>query len=525
MGSVFVNNQSTYGVNAMLMSCVGGLESAWGTSNIAKNKNNLFGLNAVDSSPGISADTYSSVNDCIKTFAETYMSKRYLRANYTYYHGGFLGNKDSGINVSYASDPYWGEKIAALAWAMDNEGGRKDQNKYSIGITNANSLAIRKEANTSSTQLYNNGKLSNYAFLILDETGDFYKIQSDPVLDSGRTKIDTSTGAYNSSKMYAYTSKKYVSKINSGTNKTEQTDTGIIYSAHVADIGWQAEKANGDIAGTTGQNKQVEAVKIRLKDTGYSGAIEYSAHVADIGWMDWVTDGNIAGTTGKNKQMEAIKIRLTGEIANYYNVYYRVHVSDYGWLDWAENGDVAGTTDAAKKMEAIQIKLVDKKSKAPGSITQSYIQPLLQYQTHVQDIGWQNMLYGGGKAGTTGQAKQVEALKIKLINQRVSGSISYQAHVSDIGWQNWKNENQIAGTTGQAEQVEALKIKLTGAMAQKYDIYYRTHVADYGWLDWAKNGEMSGTSGMAKRVECVQVVLVQKGGIAPGNTDRANIVK
>ena len=97
-----------------------------------------------------------------------------------------------------------------------------------------------------------------------------------------------------------------------------------------------------------------------------------SAHVADIGWMDWVTDGNIAGTTGKNKQMEAIKIRLTGEIANYYNVYYRVHVSDYGWLDWAENGDVAGTTDAAKKMEAIQIKLVDKKSKAPGSITQSY---------------------------------------------------------------------------------------------------------------------------------------------------------
>lgn len=161
----------------------------------------------MDSSPGISADTYSSVNDCIKTFAETYMSKRYLRANYTYYHGGFLGNKDSGINVSYASDPYWGEKIAALAWAMDNEGGRKDQNKYSIGITNANSLAIRKEANTSSTQLYNNGKLSNYAFLILGETGDFYKIQSDPVLDSGRTKIDMSTGVYNSSKMYAYTSK------------------------------------------------------------------------------------------------------------------------------------------------------------------------------------------------------------------------------------------------------------------------------------------------------------------------------
>ena len=55
-----------------------------------------------------------------------------------------------------------------------------------------------------------------------------------------------------------------------------------------------------------------------------------------------------------------------------------------------------------------------------------------------------------------------------MINSKeVSGSISYQAHVSDIGWQSWKNENQIAGTTGEAKQIEALKIKLTGAMAQK----------------------------------------------------------
>ena len=51
-------------------------ESAWGTSSIAQNKNNLFGLNAVDSSPGTSADTYADVNTCIKNFAQGYMSKR-----------------------------------------------------------------------------------------------------------------------------------------------------------------------------------------------------------------------------------------------------------------------------------------------------------------------------------------------------------------------------------------------------------------------------------------------------------------
>lgn len=125
-GAAFVNNQNTHGVNALLMTGVGALESAWGTSSIAKQKNNLFGLNAVDTSPGQSANTFSSVDVCIKDFAETYMSKQYLRAGWAYYHGGFLGDKASGINVSYASDPYWGEKIAALAWKMDSEGGKKD---------------------------------------------------------------------------------------------------------------------------------------------------------------------------------------------------------------------------------------------------------------------------------------------------------------------------------------------------------------------------------------------------------------
>ena len=521
-GSNFVSNQSTYGVNAMLMACVGGLESAWGSSSIAKNKNNLFGLNAVDSSPGTSADTYSSVNECIKTFAETYMSKRYLRSGYTYYHGGFLGNKDSGVNVSYASDPYWGEKIAALAWSMDSDGGKKDQNKYSIGITNTTSLAIRKEATTSSAQLYNNGELSNYAFLILGESGDFYKIQSDPVLNSGRTQIDTSTGVYSPSAMYAYTSKKYVSKVNSGT---EEKLTGIVYSAHVADIGWQSDRANGDTAGTTGQNKQVEAMKIQLKDVGYSGSVEYSAHVSDIGWQDWVADGNIAGTTGKAKQMEAIKIRLTGDVASHYDVYYRVHVQDYGWLDWAENGGAAGTTDASKRMEAIEIKLVTKNGKAPGSTTQAYIQPLLQYKAHVADIGWQSNVYGGGIAGTTGRAKQMEAIRIKLINKMYKGSINYQTHVQDYGWLDWASEDKPGGTTGKGKRLEAIKIELTGVLAQKYDVYYRTHVADYGWLDWAKNGEMAGTSGCSKQVEAIQIILVGKGAGAPGSTDRASIVK
>ena len=77
-GDVFTNYQNTYGVNALIAVGIAANESAWGQSGIAQEKNNLFGLNAVDAAPGQSANAYESIDACIKTFTETYMSKRYL---------------------------------------------------------------------------------------------------------------------------------------------------------------------------------------------------------------------------------------------------------------------------------------------------------------------------------------------------------------------------------------------------------------------------------------------------------------
>ena len=51
---------------------------------------------------------------------------------------------------------------------------------------------------------------------------------------------------------------------------------------------------------------------------------------------------------------------MTGELAEHYDIEYRTHVSDVGWQDWVKNGEVAGTTGRAKSVEAIQIKLVKK---------------------------------------------------------------------------------------------------------------------------------------------------------------------
>ena len=150
----------------------------------------------------------------------------------------------------------------------------------------------------------------------------------------------------------------------------------------------------------------------------------------------------------------------------------------------------------------------------------------LPYRTHVQTYGWQGWKEEGAVSGTSGQAKRLEAIKIKLQKMKVSGNIEYQSHVQTYGWEkSWKKNGQLSGTSGKAKRLEAVKIRLTGEMKNKYDVYYRVHAQSYGWLGWAKNGEKAGTEGLAKRLEAVQIVLVEKGGAAPGSTEKTFIKK
>ena len=148
----------------------------------------------------------------------------------------------------------------------------------------------------------------------------------------------------------------------------------IRYRSHVQDIGWMGYSKNGQLSGTTGQAKRVEAMNINLVDNRIGGGIEYRSHVEDYGWSnEFVKDGALTGTTGQEKSLEALQIRLYGEVAVYYDIYYRVHVADFGWLGWAKNGEIAGTTGLAKRIEAIEIVLVPSAGAAPGSTINSHI--------------------------------------------------------------------------------------------------------------------------------------------------------
>ena len=137
--------------------------------------------------------------------------------------------------------------------------------------------------------------------------------------------------------------------------------------------------------------------------------------------------------------------------------------------------------------------------------------PSTSYKTHVQSYGWQEYVKDGTVSGTSGEAKRLEAIQIKLDNQDYDGDIEYRTHIQSYGWETtWKKNDQMSGTSGEAKRLEAIQIKLTGEMADHYDIYYRVHAQKFGWLGWAKNGESAGTASFAYRLEAIQIMLVDK---------------
>lgn len=297
----------------------------------------------------------------------------------------------------------------------------------------------------------------------------------------------------------------------------EEQEPVLTYSTHVQNIGWQNYVKNSEIAGTEGKALRLEALKINI-ETQLEGTIQYSTHIQNIGWQKYVTNEEISGTTGRSYRLEALKVKLTGELSEKYDIYYRTHIQNLGWLAWAKNGEEAGTQNYAYRMEAIQIKLVKKGTEVEIKGKAFLVKPVLNYQTHVQNIGWQGYVNNGDISGTQGRSLRLEGIKIKLGNMNVSGSVQYSTHVQDIGWQNFVGENQLAGTTGKSLRLEGIKIKLTGEIKKSFDIYYRTHVENMGWLAWAKNGEEAGTEGYAYRLEAIQIKIVPKNEPAPGNT-------
>ena len=125
-GATFKAAEQRYGVNALYLVAHSALESAWGRSKIAKDKNNFFGISAYDDTPYTSATKFDDVDGGIMGAAR-WINSKYLNNSGYPANGAYLGNKAGGMNVNYATAPYWGESIASIMFSANEKLGRKDR--------------------------------------------------------------------------------------------------------------------------------------------------------------------------------------------------------------------------------------------------------------------------------------------------------------------------------------------------------------------------------------------------------------
>lgn len=94
------------GINSLFVVALACHESNYGRSSLSKDKNNIFGFRAYDRDPYNNAKQFSSKEDCIE-FVSKYICDNYLNENGKYFNGDTI----TSINVKYASDKSWANKI------------------------------------------------------------------------------------------------------------------------------------------------------------------------------------------------------------------------------------------------------------------------------------------------------------------------------------------------------------------------------------------------------------------------------
>lgn len=168
MGTLLKEVEQTHNVNALFVLATAMHEGDFGLSTNALTKNNIFGIKVFDSNTTLGS-TYETRDDSVMAFVNMYTNLNYVPQSGGYAKGAVPGNKTTGMNVHYASDPYWGSKIAGHMFRMDNRMGKKDfgQNDLFMVVNNGDSVNTRAEATTDSEKMF------TYSAKVIGETGKF----------------------------------------------------------------------------------------------------------------------------------------------------------------------------------------------------------------------------------------------------------------------------------------------------------------------------------------------------------------
>ncbi|KYG90299.1 benzene 1,2-dioxygenase [[Bacillus] sp. KCTC 13219] len=168
LGAFLKTVEQEHHVNALFILATAVHESDYGISTNALQKNNIFGIRVFDANEE-AGSTYATPNDSVLAFINQYVNKNYTPQSGGYAKGAVPGNKTTGMNVHYASDPFWGSKIAGHMYRLDNRFGRKDykQGRLAMVLNDGSTVNARMEPSTSSPIAF------TYKAKVIGESGAF----------------------------------------------------------------------------------------------------------------------------------------------------------------------------------------------------------------------------------------------------------------------------------------------------------------------------------------------------------------
>lgn len=140
--------------------------------------------------------------------------------------------------------------------------------------------------------------------------------------------------------------------------------------------------------------------------------------------------------------------------------------------------------------------------------------PILEFQSHVSNIGWMDWKLNGEVTGTVGQGLPMEAIRIKTTSRCYDSlHIQYSVYVANQGWTNWVQDGEVAGTTGKNLPILGIRIKAVDSnynLSKNYSITYCTHSSNIGWSEIiCKDGITSGEVWGNNPVEAIGICLVK----------------
>ena len=535
-GGAFKEAEEVYGTNALLAFSAAINESAWGTSSIARAKNNLFGYGASDSCPYDCAYSYNSPRDSIMDYASK-SSVSYETASGKYYYGSHYGNKSSGKNIMYATDPYWGEKMAGNAFTRDLKFGGKDFNSNTIGVTKkgVSNVVVYKDASTNSP-LYTmkNSKVGDpiYDFTanVVDKVNnngvEFYKIYTDLSKDqekfgyvlASQFNISNSQPVINAKDIEIIVGDKfdYLAGVTASDKENGDLTSKITYEG-VVDT---SKEGNYTVTYSVVDNSNFHVskkinVKVKEDKIAIANELTYTGFEQELitKKTDRLVYYSLEGELNSNNYLSGSTNLPTGVNAIDYDVYYFAPADD---IHTEKKGKISVTIKKAD-IEKPDVKeylgyydgeehtiIVDNKSNLDlkySSDGTNWIDTIPTFK----DVGDYEIYV---KVISDENYNPIDIIKSKVTIKSIDDvepSVYYQTHVQDIGWMDYVKDGKLSGTVSQSKRLEGIKVKLDDDVIG--GIEYKTHVQNIGWMDYVKDGMLSGTTGKALRLEAISMRL------------------